>query len=232
MERLDEAIDNILRLRSVERRADARTRQEIAAAREFLEESVGATVRPASAARLLGVSQGALSRWLDNGEIASVLTPLGKREVPLQELLSLVKDVRRERDEHGSKRPLAAVIRGRRRAAESIDVDGLLGRHRRRTHREPELQSLAYHRLVAERLDEDLLDDARRRLELWRREGRIHPRCAEAWERVLEQPRARVARAISADTARARQLRQTSPFAGALTEQERRRLVRGVEERV
>jgi hypothetical protein len=44
-------------------------------------------------------------------------------------------------------------------------------------------------------------------------------------------PLPEVAKAISSDTARARELRQTSPFAGALTEQERRRLVQAVEER-
>jgi len=49
---------------------------------------------------------------------------------------------------------------------------------------------------------------------------------------VLALPLPRIAKTISADTKRARELRQTSPFAGVLTEQERRRLLRAVEERV
>ena len=40
-----------------------------------------------------------------------------------------------------------------------------------------------------------------------------------------------VAKTISADTAHARELRQTSPFAGVLSEPERRRLTRAVQER-
>ena len=40
-----------------------------------------------------------------------------------------------------------------------------------------------------------------------------------------------IAKAISADTPRARELRQTSPFAGALNEHERKLLVEAVERR-
>jgi hypothetical protein len=40
-----------------------------------------------------------------------------------------------------------------------------------------------------------------------------------------------IADAISADSPRARELRQSSPLAGALTEQERQLLVKAVEDR-
>jgi hypothetical protein len=99
------------------------------------------------------------------------------------------------------------------------------------THRKAELQGLAYHRLVARRLDEQLVDDASRRLRRWREEGRIHPRWADEWERILALPLPRIARAIGADSERGVELRQSSPFAGALTQQERRRVLRAVEER-
>lgn len=129
-------------------------------------------------------------------------------------------------------RPLARVIRARRRRADDeIDLDRLLPATRDRGHRLAELQALAYHRLVAERLDEDLVADAGRRLARWRASGRIHPSWADTWEEILAKPIPMIARAIAADTKKARALRQTSPFAGALTEQERSRLVRAVRER-
>jgi hypothetical protein len=93
------------------------------------------------------------------------------------------------------------------------------------------LQSLAYHRLVAERLDDRILGDARQRLRRWRRDGRIDPRWAEEWDRILSMPLLGIAKAISADSPKARELRQSSPFAGVLTPQERQRLVRAVEDR-
>ena len=54
---------------------------------------------------------------------------------------------------------------------------------------------------------------------------------ADAWERILALPLARIRREISADTVRARELRQSSPFTGVLNEQERRLLREAVEAR-
>lgn len=225
-----EAIENILRLRRAERIADRDLRAEIASTREFLEDMVGPTVRPAEASRLLGVSQPALNRWTEKGDVSLVVTPEGRREIPLSELVELLDEVEQLGDEAGG-RPLAKVIRERERSAEAIDLDRLLPPRRHRSHRTAEVHALAYHRLVGERLDEHRVEQARRRLRRWRANGRIHPRWADEWERILGLPLTRIAKAISADTTRARELRQTSPFAGALTEQERRRLVRAVEER-
>lgn len=230
-EAVREAIDSILRLRRAETHAEGHNREDIAAVREFLERSVGATVRPAEAARLLDVSKPALNRWLQRDEIPTVLTPQGRREIPLTELVDLLDEVETARAE-GWGRPLARVIRERNQhAIEAVDPNRLLPRRRRRTHRTAELQSLAYHRLVAERLDDELVEAARRRLARWRRTSRIDPRWASEWEQILAQPVSAIAKTIGADTPRARALRQTSPFAGALTEQERRLLSRAVEER-
>src|SRR6266540_1203627 len=113
----------------------------------------------------------------------------------------------------------------------SVEIDRLLPRRNRRTHRVPELQALVYHRAIAERLDDQIVDDARRRLRRWSRSGRIDPRWSDEWDRILAMPLPEIQSAISADSKRARELRQTSPFAGILTEQERRRLVKAVEER-
>jgi hypothetical protein len=192
---------------------------------------IGPTVRPADAARALGVTPPALHHWLRKGEIATVVTLEGRREIPLSELIELVEEI--EDDHVESARPLARVIRDRHgRALEAVDLDRLLPRRKRRTHRAPELHALAYHRLVAERLDDAMVDQARRRLRRWRRDERIDPRWAEQWERVLSKPLPEVKKVISADTTRSRELRQTSPFAGSLTEQERRRLHKAVEDRV
>ena len=228
---LQEAIQNIVNLRQAERRTSVAQRDEIVSAREFLERLVGRTVRPATAARLLGVSHPALKRWVDKGEIATVTTPEGRREIPLTELLNLLEEL----DQHqggANSRPLTAIIRGRtRRSIDDIDIDRLLPRRAARGHRTAELQALAYHRLIAERLDDQLLDEARRRLRRWEASGRIDPRWATEWTRILAKSPPQIARAIGADTPRARELRQTSPFAGALSEQERRRLVQLVEAR-
>jgi len=208
-------------------------RADVCAAREYLERLVGATVRPADAARLLNVSQPALARWLENGEISAVTTPEGRREIPLSELVELLEDVERVREEPTA-RPLARVLRERRRESEeAIDLNRLLPRRQRRGrgHRTAELQSLAYHRLVAERLDEDLVERAQNRVRRWRSHGRVHRRWIDEWERVLAMPLPRIAKIISADTMHSRALRQTSPFAGVLSEHERRLLAKAVEER-
>jgi hypothetical protein len=225
---VDEALAMIMGLRRGERLSDSSARDEIASVRESLEDLVGQTVRPATAARLLRVSRPAIKRWLDRGEISTVLTPEGRREIPLTELLPLLDAVG---EQQSRRRPLAAVIRERARRAEQIDIDRLLPRRHPRTHRTAELQSLAYHRLVAERLNERMLDDARRRLARWRSAGHIDPRWAKEWDRILTRTPPRVAKAIAANTPRARELRQTSPFAGVLSEPERRRLFDLVEQR-
>lgn len=227
-----EVVEGIVRLLRAERTADTHLRRELAPVRRVLEDLVGPTVKPADAARLFGVSQPAVHRWLEKGDISTVLTSSGRREIPLPELLRLLDEVEQARAE-GSKRPLARVVRERRlRSDEAIDIDRLLPPRRGRGHRGAELSALAYHRLIAERLDERLVDDARDRLRRWRRDGRIDPHWADDWERILALPVHRIGSAIAADTARGRDLRQTSPFAGMLNAQERKRLNSAVEQRV
>jgi hypothetical protein len=228
---VEPVLEALRSLRQAEELADPGLRSKIAPVVELLESMLGPTTRPADAARLIGVSQPALYRWIDRGDISTVLTPDGRREIPVSELLDLVDHVDEKRNE-GFERPLAAAIHERlERATSEVDLNRLLPKRRDRGHRTAELQSLAYHRLVAERLDERLLEDARRKLERWRSTNRIHPYWADQWEVLLEGSLVDVARAISADTPRARELRQTSPFAGVLNTQERRLLTRAVEER-
>jgi hypothetical protein len=221
-------MDSLLQLRQAAREADPPLRGKLDSIWESLAGLVGPTVRAADAARLLGVSEPSLKRWLDTRDIASVLTPRGRREIPLGDLLDLVEEVDRAR-ESGSRRPLSSVLRERTRRAEAaVDIDRLLPQTQPRTHRTAELQALAYHRLVAERLDDHVLEQARRRLDQWKGMGRIHSRWSEQWESILSRSLDEIKEAISADTPEARQLRQTSPFAGMLTEQERRLLTKAV----
>lgn len=228
-----EAITNLVRLSRVQRSLERPERDDVAAVGEYLRELIGPTVRPSEVARLLGVSHAALNRWLASGDIATVLTPGGRREVPLSEVVNLLTELDGLEGAERSGRPLSRVIRARKRRAEdTIDVDRLLPRRRPRGHRLAELRSLAYHRLVAERLDEELVAEASRRVARWRESGRLHPVWAERWSEVLRKPVPDIARTISADTQRSSELRQTSPFAGVLNEQERSRLVRGVQERL
>lgn len=215
-------IRDLARLRrSLRRHPD----DDVATVADDLAHAAGPTVRRAAAARLLGVSQTALDRWINSDDVPVVLTANGRREVPSDALVDLLDRVDRRRGD-GAKHPLADELRARRERAESIDVDRLLPDHRLDApHADAALRALAYHRAVAQMLDADQVAEAQMRLRRWRRAGRIHPRYAEAWEEILNAPVDEIARAISSDDARTSDLRQSSPFAGTLDEPSRRRVL-------
>ena len=87
------------------------------------------------------------------------------------------------------------------------------------SHAAAEARSLELHRLVAERLRDDpaLLDAARARVAAWLREGTVARRWAAAWAEVLSQPLSEVIRFLVDPKQGARDLRQSSPFAGVLS---------------
>jgi hypothetical protein len=97
-------------------------------------------------------------------------------------------------------------------------------------HRLAEARSLAYHRLVAKRLatDPDLLARARARVALWLDATPTPPHHAREWAGILAQPISDIALLLEDDGERARELRQSTPFAGALDPRERWRLWREV----
>lgn len=66
-----------------------------------------------------------------------------------------------------------------------------------------------------------MVDQARHLLWTWRDLGRID----ERWEEVLKNPVAEAARVIGDDSDQAADLRQSSPFAGRLSEAERRKVL-------
>jgi hypothetical protein len=95
-------------------------------------------------------------------------------------------------------------------------------------HNRSQRRALAYHRAIARRLRRSMVDEALHRVWAWRESGRIDPRYADEWEAVLREPVREVAQVISEDTRRAADLRQNSPFAGMLSEPERRRILESV----
>jgi hypothetical protein len=231
-------VEDLVILRRAEQTSPASN--EIAAVRADLEEMAGPTVTRAMAARLLGVSQTALERWIATEDIPVLLTPSGRSEAPLHAVLELIEAVREHRAAHPADRqPLGAVLRARRADAERLNTSKLLSPTDRQLgrssasengHRAAERRGLAYHRAIARRLDEQIVRDARSRLARWRSQGRIDPHYARAWEEILAKTPAQIARTIAADTPRMRELRQSSPFAGTLSEPERRRVLAAVHE--
>ncbi len=178
---------------------------------------------------MFSVSQNALERWLNAGEIATIRTPSGRTEISVSELVELLDEMA-ELDELS--RPLAAAIGRRRdRSARALTVDLLPWRPEGEPdgHREAELRGLAYHRAVGKRLTPTLVDSARRRLERWQVEARVHPVWASAWMTLLDEPLDRIREVIGEDSQRGADLRQSSPFAGALSDHERRQILRAVD---
>jgi hypothetical protein len=226
-------IGDVARLRRAERMSSAR--EEIAAVRANLERMAGPTVTRAVAARQLGVSQTALDRWVSAGDVPLLVTPAGRHELPLRWLVELIEAVRERRLANPDDRhPLGSVLRARRAEAQKLSASALL-KHTDQSagdgaHRRAELRSLAYHRAVAQRLDERIVRDAQDRLARWRSQARIDPHYAQRWQTILAKPPAEIARLIGEDAPRMRDLRQSSPFAGALSEPVRLRALAAVGE--
>jgi hypothetical protein len=225
--RKERLIGDVARLRRAER-TSVTARGDIAAVRANLERMAGPTVTRAVAARLLGVSQTALDRWVRIGDVPILVTPTGRHELPLRWLVESIEAVGERRLTHPDDRhPLGSVLRAHRSEARGLSASTLLGRAHRGDgdggHRHAELRSLAYHRAVAQRLDEEILRDAQDRLARWQTQARIDPRYARRWQMILAKPPTQIAQLIGKDTPSMRDLRQSSPFAGTLSEPVRRR---------
>ena len=222
-------VDGIVRLRRAERTPAVAA--DVAPVRRDLEARLGPTLSRSRAARVLGVSQTALDRWVGAGQIPIVLTPTGRREVPRQFVIELREAIGTLKGKGHRRHPLAVALAARRDAAEKI-VRGRphVGPERSipHPHGTPERRSLALHCVVAERLNEQLIDEARERVARMAQEGHMHARYAEQWRELLSRPLPRVAATIVADDQEGRDLRQSSPFAGVLNEQERRRIIETV----
>lgn len=90
------------------------------------------------------------------------------------------------------------------------------------SHRLAEERSIAYHRAIAARIARQpaLLERARERVRAWLEES-PPPRYALGWAEVLRRDRDSIRVFLTDPGERARELRQSSPFAGALSAAER-----------
>jgi hypothetical protein len=92
------------------------------------------------------------------------------------------------------------------------------------SHRLLEARSLAMHALVARKIERDptLLAIARRNIDRWSARSQDGPPVwLTQWRELLEQPWQHVAALITEPSERGARMRQSSPFAGVLTNQER-----------
>jgi len=202
--------------------------RDIVAVRSRLEEDLGDTVSRRLAASILGVSHTALARWARAGDLPLVYSSSGREEVPVSALLDLHEAVEQERAS-GRRHLLEATLSYGRERASRLRVRDLLPSGIDTTgHGRAELLSLAYHRALARRLRQPMIDDALHTLWKWRDQGKVDSHYADRWEEVLRQPVAEVKRIISEDATSARDLRQNSPFAGMLSEAERRKILEEV----
>jgi hypothetical protein len=100
-------------------------------------------------------------------------------------------------------------------------------------HRLAEERSVAYHLVIAERLREhpEILERARQRVQEWqasREQARFYVR---KWAEILAGDPSSVAAFLTERSELADELRQSTPFAGALNPQERWRIWRETRDR-
>lgn len=98
-------------------------------------------------------------------------------------------------------------------------------------HRVHEIRSRVFHAIIAEkaRRNPQILARARERVAAWERDGGpTHPTWTRHWRDLLAQDDTTVLDAIVGDDEQMRDMRQSTPFAGALTEEERLGLIRGL----
>lgn len=100
-------------------------------------------------------------------------------------------------------------------------------------HRLAEERSLAYHAAIAARLAREpgLLESARARVHAWLQHGPTAPHYAREWAVVLEDTPESIAAFLVDRSERACELRQSTPFAGALSARERWEIWRDVRAR-
>ena len=94
-------------------------------------------------------------------------------------------------------------------------------------HRLLDARSLAMHTVIAEKIERDpaLIAVAHRNLQRWQqRWGQRRPAWATAWLAILERSWPEVAAVMTDPGESSTRLRQSSPFAGVLSMEERRRI--------
>ncbi|MGH2946417.1 MAG: hypothetical protein ACRDPC_09195 [Solirubrobacteraceae bacterium] len=153
-----------------------------------------------------------------------VITPSGRSAVPVAALIDLYEAISSER-ESGRRRlhVIEPAMREARAPADALTPTGLVVTSD--PHDRAERRNRAYHAAVARHLRRRTVERALHQLWRWHEEGNIDTRYADAWEDVLRRPLPEIKQVLIEDSQRARDLRQNSPFAGALSEPERRKIV-------
>lgn len=116
-------------------------------------------------------------------------------------------------------------MREARDRADRMPIEEPIGAGASSGHEPAERRALAYHRAIASRLDPRMVGEAWYRVYKWRELDRLDPRYADEWQAILERSLDQVRRAIVEESPWGNDLRQNSPFAGMLSEPERRRLL-------
>lgn len=221
VERKLELLENIARLRRAARAGPSN--EDISAVRVWLERELGDTVSRRLAARALGVSHTALERWITNGDVPVVYTDTGRLEIPVPSLLELCDAVARTREAGAERYVLAPTMARQRQAARRLRID--IADDSAGGHAQASARSLAYHRVVARRLRKPMVVEAQHVLNRSRQQGRIDSRYADRWERILAGPIHEIRRVLASEGPEFDDVRQNSPFAGLLSEPERRRIL-------
>jgi hypothetical protein len=227
LERRHELFRNVVRLRRAARALPGN--EDIAAVRSALERELGDTLSQRLAGRILGVTHTALERWIKAGDLPVVCSASGRPEIPVPALLDLYEAVEADRAERPRRYALAPTMERNRAAADRMRLapsDGSDGEDP--GHERARARSLAYHQTLARRLRRSMVDEARYVLFRRREHGQIDDRYADRWDELLARPLAEIKRALVDEGPDADDLRQNSPFAGLLSEPERRRIVREV----
>jgi hypothetical protein len=223
--RKEQLFQDIVRLRRAEQEAPGV--RDIVTVRSRLEQELGGSVSRSLAARLLGVSHTALQKWIDAGDVPVIITPSGKTGVPVSALVDLYEAISSQREFGRRKLHVLEPTMSRARAlAETLQPARLIDdQDSPDPHDRAARRSRAYHAAVARHLRKRTVERALHQLWRWDEEGTIDPRYADAWEEVLRRPLPEIKRFLVEDSQRARDLRQNSPFAGALSEPERRKIL-------
>lgn len=209
-----------LALRQAERAAPGV--REIPAVRAQIEQQIGSALSMSAAAKILDVSETTIRRWVKQGDLPLVVTETGRRGVPVRALEDLYEQVSEQRAQ-GRTHVLEPGMVAARQAAERMSVDA--PDRGADLHDRSSARALAYHRAIANKLTRAMADQALHRVWEWQSQDRIAPEYARGWEDLLRSPVKEIRRRISSDDQQAADLRQNSPFAGMLSEPERRRIL-------
>lgn len=204
------ALHRIERLHRIRRRLEGDVELEAVIAE--LETEMGETVSQRIAARFLDVSHTTLGRWVRSDIVPLVENREGRSEVPVPALLRLAESSAAS-DAPASDSPVLgrpSNVEGQRTAeAHSAAAD----------------RSLAYHSAVADRLTRADAVDALYRVRKWRTQGKLDHSYAHAWEQILDGSLSQIRGVLTDTSTTAADLRQNSPFAGLLSEPERRTVI-------